>query len=101
MYKFRTNEPLSPHEYKMIIENGVRQSDEHKMIIYPQPQKGTPKPPYAALTNPGIKLRHDNRIAVFIKGLFEIGGEHFGNHRRDGVTPALLLCMGFQVLMQA
>ena len=73
---FRTNDPIYPHEYKMIIH-------------------------YEALTNPGIKVRHYNRIAVFIKGLFEIGGEDFGNHRRDGVTPPLLLCVGFQLLMQA
>ena len=93
--------PLSLHDHGVIIKNHPRHSDEQNMIINRQPQKGTPKAPYAALTNPWIKRRHDNRIAVFIKGLLEIGGQHFGNHRGEGVTPALLLGMGFQVLMQA
>ena len=70
MYKFRTNAPLSPHDHKVIIKNQPRHSDEQNMIINRQPQKGTPKAPYAALTNPGIKVRRYNRIAVFIKGLF-------------------------------
>jgi len=38
MYKFRTNEPLSPHDYRMIIKNEPRDFDEHKMIIDWQPQ---------------------------------------------------------------
>ena len=70
------------------------------MIIINTPKNQGPKPPYEPLTNPGIKVRRYNRIAVFIKGLIEIGGQHFGNHRREGVTPALLLGVGFQVLMQ-
>jgi hypothetical protein len=45
MYKFRTNEPLSPHDYKMIIENGIRHSDEQNMIIHPHPQKAGSKAP--------------------------------------------------------
>ena len=91
--------PLSLHDHGVIIKNHPRQSDKHKMIIHLHPQKVCPKPPYEPLTNPGIKVRRYNRIAIFIKGLLEIGGQHFGNHGRKGVTPALLLGMGFEVLM--
>ena len=37
--------PLSLHDHGVIIKNHPRHSDEHFMIIYPQPQKAGFKVP--------------------------------------------------------
>jgi len=53
MYKFRTNDPIAPHEYKMIIKNEPRDFDEHNMIMPPDtPKKQSSKHPYEPLANP-------------------------------------------------